>query len=176
MFDRIGTKRAKLLGIIDLTQGFYQIALSPEVRRAPAFITYNGVRQYTRLPFGIKGGPSWFQQHIAHTVLKDYLYDICELYIDDIIVTRDTEEEFIENVIKIFERYRQYNIKAKPSKVKLRLTSVDNVGRELSHDGTRMQDEKTRKALDFPLPEYVKQLSSFIGLAEYFIGQKNLYR
>ena len=103
----------------------------------------------------MKGGPSWFQQHIVRTVLKDYLYDICELYIDDIIVTSDTEEEFIENVIKIFERFRQYIIKAKPSKVKLGLTSVEYVGRELSHDGTRMQDEKTRKVLDFPLPEYV---------------------
>ena len=64
--------------------------------------------------------------------------------------------------------FRQYNIKAKPSKVRLGLTSVEYVGRELSHDGTRIQDEKTRKVLDFPFPEYVKQLSSFIGLAEYF--------
>ena len=39
----------------------------------------------------------------------------CDLYIDDIIITGDTEEEFIENVIKIFERFRQYNIKAIPS-------------------------------------------------------------
>ena len=31
-----------------------------------------------------------------------------------------------------------------------------------------MQDEKPQKVLDFPLPQYVKQLSSFIGLAEYF--------
>ena len=164
MFYRIGTKKAKFFCIIDLTQGFQQIALSPEAKRASAFITYNGVRQYTRLPFGMKGGPSWFQQHIACTVLKDYLYNICELYIDDIIVSGDTEDELLENVIKIFERFRQYNIKAKPSKVKLGLTSVEYVGRELSLDGTRMQDEKTRKVLDFPLPEYVKQLSSFIGL------------
>ena len=96
MFDRLGTKKAKFSGIIDLTQGFHQIALSPEARRASAFITFSCVRHYTRLPFGMKGGPSWFQQHIARTVLKDYLYVIRELYIDDIIVTGDTEDEFIE--------------------------------------------------------------------------------
>ena len=60
MFDRIGTKKAKFFGIIDLTQGFHQIALSPGAGRSSAFITYNGVRQYTRLSFGMKGGPSWF--------------------------------------------------------------------------------------------------------------------
>ena len=61
-----------------------------------------------------------------------------------------------ENVIKIFERFRLYDIKTK------------YIGRELSHDGTCMQDDKIRKVLDYPLPEYVKQLNSFIGLAEYF--------
>ena len=98
MFDRVGTKKARFFGIIDLTQGFHQIALSQLRKRASAFITYNGVRQYTRLPFGMKEGPSWFEQHLARTVLKDYLYDICEPYIDDIIVFAETEEEFIDSV------------------------------------------------------------------------------
>ena len=41
----------------------------------------------------MKGGPSCFQQHLARTVLKDYLLnDICELYIDDIIVVGETEK------------------------------------------------------------------------------------
>ena len=101
MFDRIGTKKAKFVGFINLTQGFHQIALTIDAKRASAFITYNGVRQYTRLPFGMKGGPRWFQQHLARTVIKDYLYDICELYIDDIIVVAETAEEFSENAIKI---------------------------------------------------------------------------
>ena len=56
----------------------------------------------------------------------------------------------------------------KPSKVKLGLTKIEYVGRELYHDGTSMQQEKTHKVLEFPLPEYLKQLRSFNGLAEYF--------
>ena len=65
--SHIGTKIAKFFGIIDLTQGFHHISL-----------TFDAI--YTQRPFGMKGGPSWFQQHLARTVLKDYLYDICELY------------------------------------------------------------------------------------------------
>ena len=59
-----GTKKAKFFGIVDLTQRFHQIALTIDAKRA----------------FGMKGGFSWFQQNLAQTVLKDYLYDICELY------------------------------------------------------------------------------------------------
>ena len=58
MFDRIGTKKARVFSIINSTQGFHQIALTPEAKRASAFITYNNVRQYSRLLFGMKGGPS----------------------------------------------------------------------------------------------------------------------
>ena len=86
------------------------------------------------------------------------------MHIDEIIVVG--EEEITQNVIKIFELFRLYNIKAKPTKVRLGLTSVEYVDSELSHDGTRTKDEKTRTVLDFPFPDYVKQLSFFIGLAE----------
>ena len=89
-------------------------------------------------------------------------------YVDDIIVFGATEAEFLANVEKIFSRLEQYNVYVKPSKVRLGLTKAEYVGREIHHDDTTMQDEKTQKVLDFPLPEYVKFLRSFIGLAEYF--------
>ena len=168
MFERIGAKKPKYFGILDLTQGFHQIAMSPESRKFTAYITHAGLQEYTRVPFGLKGAPPYFQQNIARIVLKDLLYVICELYIDDIIVYGATQEEFLENLRKILERMRQYNVKIKPSKVKLGLTTVEYVGRTIHEDGTTMQDEKTRKVLDFPLPDYVKQLRSFNGLAEYF--------
>jgi len=168
MFDRIGAKKPKFFGVLDLTQGFHQIALTPESRKLTAFITHSGLHEYTRLPFGLKGAPPYFQQCIARIVLRDLLYKICELYIDDIIVFGETEEEFLENLRKIYERFREYGVAIKPSKVKLGLSKIEYVGRELSHNGTTMQEEKTHKVLEFPLPEYVKQLRSFNGLAEYF--------
>ena len=168
MFERIGAKRPKYFAVLDLTQGFHQIALSPESRRLTAYITHSGLMEYLRLPFGLKGAPRYFQQCLARIVLKDLLYVICELYIDDVIVFGETEEEFLANLRKVFERFVEYNIKVKPSKVRLGLTKVEYVGRELHYDGTTMQKEKTQKVLDFPLPEYVKPLRSFIGLAEYF--------
>ena len=61
MFDRTGAKGATLFGVIDLTQGFRQIAMSKESRKLTGFITYGGLYQYTRLPFELKEGPSDFQ-------------------------------------------------------------------------------------------------------------------
>ena len=89
-------------------------------------------------------------------------------YVDDIIVFGATEAEFVANDEKIFSLLEQYNVNVKPSKVKLGLTKVEYVRRDIHHDGTTMQDEKTQEVLDFPLPDYVRFLRSFMGLAEYF--------
>ena len=124
MFERIGTKKARWFGVIDLTQGFHQIALHPKTTKLTAFITYNGIFEYTRIPFGPKNGPSYFQQNIARVVLKDLLYQICELYIDDIIIFGETEDEFAANCRTIFTRFKEYNILVKPTKAKLGITAV----------------------------------------------------
>ena len=71
---------------MDLTKGYHQAPLSIESRKFTAFTTYMGVYEWLRVPMGIKGAPSYFQQVIATVVLIGLLYVICELYIDDIIV------------------------------------------------------------------------------------------
>jgi hypothetical protein len=131
MFDRIGTKKARYFGVIDLTQGFHQIALSEATRVLTAYITYAGLYEYTRVPFGLKGAPQYFQKCLASLVLREYLYTICELYIDDLIIFGETEEEFETNLRKIFDRLREFGLVIKPSKVKLGLNKIEYVGRNI---------------------------------------------
>ena len=168
MFDRISARRPRWFGIIDLTQGFHQIALSPDSCKLTAFITHGGLYEYTRIPFGPKNAPSYFQQHVARIVLKDLLYQICELYIDDIIVYGDSDDEFLRNVRTILNRFKDYGVVVKPTKCQLGIDTVEYVGRVLTYDGTTMRDETTLKVLNFPVPEYIKKLRSFLGLVNYF--------
>ena len=59
---------------------------------------------------GIKGAPSWFQQQIGDTVLGGLIHQICELYIDDVIIYGETYEEYLENIEKVLTRFAEYNI------------------------------------------------------------------
>ena len=61
MFRRIGSQKPKILGIMDLTQGYHQAPLTLATRAYTSFITFSGVYQFTRLPFGPKRAPSYFQ-------------------------------------------------------------------------------------------------------------------
>ena len=55
MLERIGAKRAKFFGILDLSQGFYQVPLSEKSKDLTAFITWCGTYEWNRLaPYGHK--------------------------------------------------------------------------------------------------------------------------
>ena len=93
MFRRIGIYEPKIFGIIDLTQGCHQAPLTLATRAYTSFITFSGVYQFTRLPFGPKRAPSYFQEIMATVVLTGLIYMICEVYIDDCTVSGDTNIE-----------------------------------------------------------------------------------
>ena len=82
---------------MDLTQGYHPLTFA--TRAYTAFITFSGVYQFTRLPFGPKRAPSYFQEIMATVVLAGLIYMICEMYIDDCTVFGDTNIEFVSRLI-----------------------------------------------------------------------------
>ena len=82
--------------VMDFTQGFHQVEVHLLFRFLTAFITFCGIFQFKRVPFG--------QQSLAYVVLAGLLYQICEIYVDDLIVYGVDEDDFIKNLRTIFER------------------------------------------------------------------------
>ena len=105
---------------------------------------------------------------MQHTVLADLLYQICEVYLDDIIVYGETEEELLANLAKVFARLEQYNITLNPEKVKIGLQSIEYVGHVIDKDGLSFSQEKIKDILATPKPETHKQMKSFLGLCVQF--------
>jgi hypothetical protein len=50
MLERIGEKKPKFFAVLDLTQGYYQMAISKKSRSLTAFRTSEGLFQFKRLP------------------------------------------------------------------------------------------------------------------------------
>lgn len=167
LFARLGSKRARFFAVLDLTSGYHQILLDPETRKVAAFITDYGVFEPVRLWMGIKSAPSYFQQKMTQ-VLHGLLYDICEIYIDDIIIFGRTEQEFLHHLNKVLQRLREYNLTLNPDKAKIGVRQLEYVGRVINEHGVTMSDEKIRKVVEFPLPTTPKQLKQFLGLVNYF--------
>ena len=167
MLTRLGNQRAKFFGVIDLTSGYHQAEVHPESRKYTAFITSMGVYEWVRLPMGIKSAPGYFQSEMAHT-LRGLLYDICELYLDDVIIYGRTKEEYMKNLDTVLSRLREKNVSVNPAKCRFGMRSVEYVGHVVDEKGLTMSEKKIAKVVDFNLPATVKQLRSFLGLVNFF--------
>lgn len=168
LLARLGRHKADTFGVMDLTQGYHQAPLTKGARVFTAFITFAGVYQFTRLPFGPKRAPSYFQEMMASVVLLGLLYMICEMYIDDCIIYGAGSKQFLERVEILFQRFSEKNIKLKAVKCKFGLPIVEYVGRELSKDGITISDNQKRAVMNFPQPVLLTELRSFLGVVNYF--------
>ena len=90
---------------IDLYKGFWQCPLRLEDRPKSAFITPDGLFQWTRMGFGLCNGTASFSRMMDH-VLAKYKWHICLLYVDDILVFASSFDQHLERVEVILEALR----------------------------------------------------------------------
>jgi RNase H-like domain found in reverse transcriptase/Reverse transcriptase (RNA-dependent DNA polymerase)/Integrase core domain/Integrase zinc binding domain/Chromo (CHRromatin Organisation MOdifier) domain len=167
LLARIGTMRSDTFGVMDLTSGYHQAPLTPAAMLYTAFICYAGIYHFTRLPFGPKRAPSYFQEQMASVVLAGLIYYICEMYVDDCIVHGKGNDQFLERLELIFQRFSKHNILLQPKKCKFGMSVIEYVGRQISKEGTSMSPNKIKTVVDFPKPTTNTALRSFLGLANY---------
>ena len=95
-------KGAKFFSTIDLRSDYYHIALGKDLRAKTAFV-----------PFGLVQAPA-FIQHLMNKVLDNCPFAV--MYLDDIIIFSDTEEEHLAHIEEIFRRLEAAHLKMKRSK------------------------------------------------------------
>ena len=118
VLDRLSNKKPKYFTILDLTSGYFQIPIDEESAFLTAFRTSIGLFEWLRLPMGLKGAGSYFQMQMTK-IFKDLLYNILEIYLDDILIFAETKDELVINTNIVLERLKKYNITVNPEKVKM---------------------------------------------------------
>ena len=167
MLRRIGEKKPKFFGTLDFTSGYHQVPMNEDSIKYTSFRTFEGCYKWKRLPFGLKSAPTFFQQQMQ-IVLAPYLYNICEIYIDDVIIYGKTEEEFVNNLRLVLQRLKDHNIAVNPSKCVLGVQEIQYTGHVLNEHGLSFSKEKVDKVAGFSKPITQADLKSFIGFVTYF--------
>jgi hypothetical protein len=168
VLDRIAKTGAKYFAVLDLTQGYYQMLIDEASRYLTAFRTAFGIFEWTRLPMGLKGAGSYYQSHMQNTVLTDLLYQICESYLDDILVYGKTKEELSRNIELVVARLQKFGMTINPEKVKIQMNEVEYVGHIIDQYGISFPDEKLNRVLEFKTPTLYREMKSFLGLISQF--------
>ena len=167
MLRRIGQHKPKYFATIDLTSGYHQMPMRASSIRFTAFITFMGIFEWLRVPMGLKGAASYFQQAMAHIVLIGLLYVSLEVYLDDIIIHAQTEDHFITRLQEVFERLTKHNITLNPAKCVFGAEEIQYVGHIINSQGTTFAREKLDEVINYRDLIVQQDLKSFMGLANY---------
>ena len=167
VWDAIGEKQAKIFSTLDLSQGFHQIPMASDSVEKTAFVTQNGQFQWRVMPYGLTNSPVAFMRTM-HEALRKYLYKICIIYVDDVIVYSENMADHLKHLRMVFESIKSAGLKLKPSKCNFAARKVKYLGHILSKEGVRPNPEKTEIVDKFPTPKNVKEVRSFLGLMNYY--------
>ena len=85
---------------------------------------------------------------MLNKVLNGLVYEICEIYIDDVLIHGKSEAELLRDVQQVFERLRATNIALNPKQTTLGLPGVEYVGQLVSATGTHLVHH--REAIEGP--------------------------
>ena len=152
---------------IDLRSGYFQAEISEEDAHKTAFITRRGLYEFQVMPQGMCNSAATFQR-LMNLVLAGLNYEICLVYIDDIIIFSKDLNEHLNRLEVVLQRLEEAGLKIRPDKCKMLQREVHFLGHVISGEGIRTSPSKTEVVATWPVPTKVTELRSFIGLCSYY--------
>jgi hypothetical protein len=150
---------------IDVRAAFHSIPLTEEAQRLCAIVTEDGTFLPQRLPYGLKQASGIFIRILSQLlgVDPDRL-----AFVDDLILhTRGTPEDHMRAVKRTIKKLVDSGFKINLRKANFFKTEVKFLGKVINRDGTKPNPEHVQAIKDFPVPQSIKQLQSWLGLALY---------
>ena len=165
--DQIGRSRPKFMTGLDLEKGFLQMELDEESKPYTAFAVPHNLYEFNRLPMGLTTSPAQFQRCMNHT-FRDLINEILVIYLDDILVYSQNFEEHLEALRRVFTRLREANLKLRAGKTQLARNELKFLGFRVTSEGLKTDARICDDVRDFPQPKSVKEIRSFLGLAQFY--------
>lgn len=164
-FEALGG--AKWFTTLDLISGYWQVGLTPEAKLKSAFCTRSGLYLWKVMPFGLCNAPSTFER-LMEGVLQGLQWHSCLVYLDDVVVYGRCENELLTRMGEVFERLEHAGLKLKPRKCRFFARETEYLGHVISEDGVKVNPEKVKAVREWPVPQCVTEVRSFLGTTNYY--------
>ena len=158
---------ASWFSTLDLRSGYWQVRQDPRDADKTAFITRRGCFLFKTMSFGLTNAPSVFQR-LMDLVLSGLAWEICLVYLDDVIIFSTDFDEHIRRLKLVLDRLRNANLKLKPSKCSFLQRQVKFLGHVVSGRGVQTDPEKVAAVRDWPIPRNVTDVRMYIGFCSYY--------
>ncbi|WVZ50528.1 hypothetical protein U9M48_001773 [Paspalum notatum var. saurae] len=128
-----------------------------------AFQTHLGHFEYRVMSFGLCGAPGTFQGAMNVT-LQPLLRKCVLVFFDDILVYSKSFSERLDHLRQVFQLLSADKL----SKCSFAQHQIAYLGHIISDEGVSTDSSKVEAITSWPVPQNVKELRSFLGLAGYY--------
>ncbi|XP_014914825.1 endogenous retrovirus group K member 19 Pol protein-like [Poecilia latipinna] len=152
----------KFKSCIDLANGFFSLRLARQSQGKTAFTHKGKSYVWQRLPQGYKNSPNVFQ-----SAVMEVLGDVgATVYIDDVFIADDTEEEHLERLRKVIENLTKAGLKLNLKKCQFGQFQVNYLGFQVTSD-LGLSDGYREKMMNIQPPQSENELQKILGLCNY---------
>jgi len=148
---------AKIYTRLDIAEAYHRLRIREGDEWKTAFRTRYGLFEYLVVPFGLTNAPAAFQAYI-NKALTD-LIDVCVIvYLDDILIFSDSEEEHVRHVNQVLQRLKEHKLWVKLAKSEFHTTSTEFLGYLVTPGGVTMDPWRVKAILEWPALKTVQEI------------------
>lgn len=140
----------KYFSHLDLNMSFWQIPLTKESKNYTAFLYKGKYYEHNVTPFGLKTSTAAFVRGLDK-VLKG-LSSCVIIYIDDLLVVSEAEEQHLLDLENILKRLEEHNITLNYSKCEFKKKETRFLGHIISKDGIKQDPVKIQGIHNYITP------------------------
>jgi hypothetical protein len=148
---------------IDLRSEYHQLKILESDIPKTAFSTRYGLYEYTMMSFGLMNTSTYFM-YLMNKVLIEYLDKFILVFIDDILIFSNTEEEYEKHLRLVLEKLRSNQLYAKFIKCEFWIIEVAFLGHAISAGGVSVDPSKVKDVLNWMPLVNALEIWSFLRL------------
>jgi hypothetical protein len=160
-------QKARYFTKLDIRGAYNLVRMAEGEESKTTFRTRYGLFESLVMPFGLTNAPASFQ-HFINDVLCPYLDVFITAYLDDILIYSDNLEDHQRYILKVLEALTKAGLHLKPKKCEFHRQEVKYLGFIISTTGTKMIPSKITTIQEWPQPQNVKDVQSFLGFANFY--------
>uniref|UniRef100_A0A8C5PN48 Reverse transcriptase n=1 Tax=Leptobrachium leishanense TaxID=445787 RepID=A0A8C5PN48_9ANUR len=165
LMDRL--KTAKIFTKLDLRGAYNLVRIKKGDEWKTAFRSRYGHYEYLVMPYGLCNAPATFQ-YFLNDILKNILDQYVIVYLDDILIYSDNQEDHTRHVRNVLLRLRQHRLYAKLEKCRFNVTTLEFLGFVREPNNIRMDPSKIEAIRSWPTPANKKGIQCFIGFCNFY--------
>ncbi|KAM7298858.1 Retrovirus-related Pol polyprotein from transposon 17.6 [Ixodes scapularis] len=158
--------KANFISVLDMTRGYWQIALDDDSQKLCAFATPRALYAWKVMPYGLRNSAATFQR-VMNEVLREHRGYACA-YIDHVAVYLESWEDHVNHLRAVLQTLKNVGLTVNPTKCKFAQSRVKYLGHVVG-SGTHSPDpERVQAIAELKPPRTKRDVRSAQGLLNYY--------